>query len=145
MSSRLRLVLAAATAALVAFPAPSAALAKEGKRPPRIRKIERSQRELREELAFAAEMARQGLWREAAFRWRRVLAARGDDARLWNNIAVALEATGDIDAARAAYEKALGISREPEIEANFRLFLRAHDRDRSADGLESGGGDGDDR
>src|SRR5512139_1438725 len=70
------------------------------------------------DLEFASEMVRKGLWREALFRWERVLAQRPDDPRLLNNVAVAREALGDREGARQAYERALAQSTERPIEDN---------------------------
>lgn len=76
------------------------------------------------DLAFASEMARKGLWREALFRWERVLAQRPEDAHLLNNVAVAREALGDREGARQAYERALQLTTERQVEDNFVYFRR---------------------
>ncbi|MDQ7007605.1 MAG: tetratricopeptide repeat protein [Acidobacteriota bacterium] len=88
------------------------------------RKKPRRRTDPRAELRFAAEMARQGLWREALFRWEKVARIRPDDGRIWNNIAVAREALGDRDGAREAYDRALELGPEQNIAANRALFLR---------------------
>lgn len=78
------------------------------------------------ELRFAAEMAEKGLWREAALRWERVLRVREDDARILNNLAVAKEAMGDLDAAAALYERARAADEGAiEIATNADLFESA--------------------
>ncbi len=78
------------------------------------------------ELRFAAEMAEKGLWREAALRWERVLRVREDDARILNNLAVAKEAMGDLDAAAALYDRARAANEgEIEIATNADLFESA--------------------
>jgi Tfp pilus assembly protein PilF len=82
-------------------------------------------REVRRELDFAAEMAGKGLWREALFRWNKAHAARPDDARILNNMAVAHEALGQREEARKAYEQAMELGPAQEISANFVLFLNA--------------------
>jgi len=79
---------------------------------------------LAKDLAFASEMARKGLWREALFRWERALVQRPDDARLLNNVAVAREALGDREGARQAYERALARTTERQVEDNFIYFRR---------------------
>jgi tetratricopeptide (TPR) repeat protein len=76
------------------------------------------------DLEFATEMVRKGLWREALFRWERVLVQRPDDPHLLNNIAVAREALGDREGARQAYERALVLSTERPIDDNFIYFRR---------------------
>ncbi|MBP7146041.1 MAG: tetratricopeptide repeat protein [Acidobacteria bacterium] len=75
-----------------------------------------------QDLEFAGQMAEQGLWREAIFRWERALESRPGDSRLLNNIAVAHEALGEWDQARASYEQALAVARDPKIEANYQLY-----------------------
>jgi len=59
------------------------------------------------QIAFGADVARQGLWREAAFRFEKVIAADPKNARAHNDLAVALEATGDFARALEEYKKAL--------------------------------------
>lgn len=84
-----------------------------------------SSRQVREELRFASEMAEKGLWREALYRWKKVLAARPDDPRLLNNIAVAEEALGMVEDARRDYRRALelGGGRIEQVRANADLFF----------------------
>lgn len=86
----------------------------------------RPERKIEADLKFAGEMARQGLWREAMFRWERVLADRPNDARLLNNIGVAAEALGQFEKAREYFLRALAVSKEKEIAVNYQLFRRAH-------------------
>ncbi len=59
---------------------------------------------------FGTEMARQGNWREAVFRWSQALRLTPDDARVANNLAVAHEVLGEADAAREMYRKALELA-----------------------------------
>jgi Tfp pilus assembly protein PilF len=92
------------------------------------------------DLKFAAEMAAEGLWREALFRWERVLRDRPDDARILCNVAVAKEALGDRDGARAAYEKALSLSSDEKIALNYELFRR-NDPPAREDAAPDGSGD----
>lgn len=76
---------------------------------------------------FAAEMAEQGCWREARFRWEQIAEANPKDACALNNLAVAAEVMGDIEAALLYYQRAyLWGGDHPKIEKNFRTFLRAH-------------------
>lgn len=90
-------------------------------------------RSVREDLRFAAEMAEKGLWREALFRWRRVLDARPDDPALHNNIAVALEALGDRDAALVEYEASLAIASSERVRMNYELARRAEELSKEPD------------
>lgn len=84
--------------------------------------------ELDEETKFGAEMALEGLWREALYRWERVLVHRPDDPLLLNNVAVAREALGRTEEAREAYEAALALSGETEIATNVAYFEQARAR-----------------
>ncbi len=71
-------------------------------------------------MKFAAEMAKQGNWREAKYRWELVAKKEPDNPKILNNLAVAHEALGDPEAARATYEKALSIAKgHTIIEANL--------------------------
>ena len=67
-------------------------------------------RERRDLLRFAAEMAEKGNWREARFRWERASAQAPDDPRLLNNLAVAKEALGEPAGAMELYARALSLS-----------------------------------
>jgi hypothetical protein len=78
----------------------------------------------REDLRFAAEMARRGNWREARFRWEQAARQQPDNPRLRNNLGVAAEALGDIEQARTQYQAALSRSRDENIEDNLRRFER---------------------
>jgi Flp pilus assembly protein TadD len=93
--------------------------------PPPLAAEGRSRRAIQADIEFAAEMAERGLWREALYRWERVLADRPDDARILNNVAVASEALGQFDRARAAYEKAATVARDRQILSNRQLFEQA--------------------
>jgi tetratricopeptide (TPR) repeat protein len=63
-----------------------------------------------QQLKFAADMAVEGNWREAQYRWRQVVDAVPDKAGILNNLAVAAEAAGRFDEAFALYERALAAS-----------------------------------
>jgi len=74
---------------------------------------------LKEDMRFAAEAARQGLWREALFRWERQLKAHPGNARIHNNIAVASEGLGDYARALREYGEARRLDAESkDIRAN---------------------------
>ncbi len=84
------------------------------------------------EFSFANKLARQGLWKEAHYRWEKVLAAGNDSAAVYNNIAIALEHMGRFDEAEQAYKKALKKSpNNSSIESNYKKFKK----------MLSGGGD----
>jgi len=79
---------------------------------------------VRQEMKFGAEAAQQGLWREAEFRWRKILKDDPDNAHVHNNLAVAFESIGDFDRARDEYEEALRLApASKEIHKNYESFL----------------------
>ena len=51
-------------------------------------------------MKFAADMAARGNWREASFRWEKLLSSDAGNAKLYNNLAVACEAIGELDLAK---------------------------------------------
>jgi tetratricopeptide (TPR) repeat protein len=76
---------------------------------------------------FAIRAQEVGLWREAEYRLRQALAESPDDARLHNNLAVALEAQGKLEEAYAEYNKAVKSDPENEMYSkNLRDFTAAH-------------------
>ena len=78
---------------------------------------------------FGIQVAQRGLWREAIFRWERAAKIDPTYAAAYNNLAIAYEHEGELDKARAAYEKALEI--EPNnalIKQNYELFKEINDR-----------------
>jgi Flp pilus assembly protein TadD len=78
---------------------------------------------------FGIRVAQRGLWREAIFRWERATQIDPTYASAYNNLAIAYEHEGDLDKARAAYEKALEL--EPNnalIKQNYELFKEINDR-----------------
>src|SRR5258705_11589416 len=77
----------------------------------------------RDEMRFGAEAAERGLWREAAFRWERVLKNDPGNARLRNNLAVAYESLGQFELARKEYEEARRLDPErKEIRSKLEAF-----------------------
>ncbi len=78
----------------------------------------------KQEMRFGAEAAQRGLWREAAFRWEKILKVDPDNARVHNNLAVAYESLGQFDRARREYETARRLSPDrKEIRNNYESFL----------------------
>ncbi len=74
-------------------------------------------------MRFGAEAAQRGLWREAAFRWQKILTSDPDNARVHNNLAVASESLGQFDKAREEYETARRLAPESkEIRSNYESF-----------------------
>jgi len=75
------------------------------------------------EMRFGSEAAERGLWREAMFRWERVLKSDPSNPRLHNNLAVAYESLGQYDRARTEYEEARRLDPDSkEIRGNFESF-----------------------
>jgi Tfp pilus assembly protein PilF len=76
-----------------------------------------------DQIAFGTKVARDGLWREAAFRFEKVIAADPKNARAHNNLAVALEATGEFARALEEYKKALELDpHDSYIRRNYARF-----------------------
>ena len=83
----------------------------------------------KEQVEFGIQVAQRGLWREAIYRWERATQIDPSYAAAFNNLAIAYEHEGQLDKARAAYEKALEL--EPNntlIKQNFDLFKEINDR-----------------
>ena len=81
------------------------------------------------QIRFGTEMAEQGNWREAMFRWRRALAIEPGNPRLHNNLAVAYESLGQYDRADSEYRAALAApGAAGEIRQNYALFLKFYER-----------------
>ena len=78
-------------------------------------------------MEFGTEAARQGLWREATFRWERALKGEPDNARLRNNLAVAYESLGRFADADREYREARRLDPERRsIRDNHESFLKLH-------------------
>lgn len=60
----------------------------------------------KEELKFGVEAAQRGLWREAVFRWEKIVKAETANGRLRNNLGVAYESLGRLDRALEEYREA---------------------------------------
>jgi len=83
----------------------------------------------KKQIEFGIAVAQRGLWREAIYRWERAAQIDPTYAAAHNNLAIAYEHEGDLDKARAAYEKALEL--EPNntfIKQNYELFKEINDR-----------------
>jgi type IV pilus assembly protein PilF len=85
--------------------------------------------EAKEQVEFGIQVAQRGLWREAIYRWERATQIDPTYAAAFNNLAVAYEQEGELDKARAAYEKAVALDPENAmIRQNFDLFKEINDR-----------------
>lgn len=76
------------------------------------------------QLSFGAQMAQRGLWNEALFRFRQAEQLGATNPRVWNNLAVAYEATGNYDEALKSYRKALELAPgDLGIKRNYSRFV----------------------
>src|SRR6266540_4378009 len=92
----------------------------------------------KKQIEFGISVAQRGLWREAIYRWERAAQIDPTYAAAQNNLAIAYEHEGDLDKARAAYEKALEL--EPNnafIKQNYELFKEINDRTSRQDAQDS--------
>ena len=80
---------------------------------------------------FGVQMAKQNLWREALFRFRRAVEIDPTDAMAHNNLAVAYEANGDFENARKEYLEALKLDRSNQfIQKNYSRYVEFLSRNR---------------
>ncbi len=76
------------------------------------------------EFDFANQMAKEGLWQEAYFRWQKIVTGDFENASLHNNIAIALEQMGKREEADKEYKLALKLAPENSfIKKNYDRFL----------------------
>ena len=83
----------------------------------------------KKQVEFGISVAQKGLWREAIYRWERATEIDPTYAAAHNNLAIAYEHEGELDKARASYERALKL--EPTnsyIKQNYELFKEINDR-----------------
>jgi len=81
------------------------------------------------QVEFGIAVSQRGLWREAIYRWERAAQIDPTYAAAHNNLAIAYEHEGELEKARAAYEKAVEL--EPNnsfIKQNYELFKEINDR-----------------
>ncbi len=75
------------------------------------------------QLLFGIQAARQDLWDEAIFRWKKVVLSDTNSAAAHNNLAVAYEKKGLWEEAKNEYEIALKLSPgNAHIKANYQNF-----------------------
>ena len=92
------------------------------------------------QIAFGSEVAKQGLWREAQFRFEQAIAKDPTNARAHNNLAVALEATGEFARALEEYKKALQLGpNDNYIRRNYARFAEFYTSYTRTTGKAAGG------
>ena len=83
----------------------------------------------KKQVEFGIAVAQRGLWREAIYRWLRAVEIDPSYAAPHNNLGIAYEHEGELDKARASYERAIEL--EPGntfIKQNYELFKEINDR-----------------
>lgn len=92
---------------------------------------------------FAVKCAENGLWGEAEFRLRRAIGLNDNDARLHNNLAVALEAQGELDEAYQEYLRAVNLDgSNDDFRYNLDEFIKTHNWDVESAPTETAEDDG---
>ncbi len=82
------------------------------------------QESAKSQLSFGTQMAQRGLWNEALFRFRQAEKLESSNGRVWNNVAVAYEATGNYEEALKSYRRALDLAPgDQEIKRNYARFV----------------------
>jgi Flp pilus assembly protein TadD len=77
------------------------------------------------EFAFANKLAKEGLWKEAYYRWKRSLADGQKNVAVFNNMAIALEKMGKFDEAEETYKKALALApNNPTVKSNYKKLQK---------------------
>jgi tetratricopeptide (TPR) repeat protein len=80
---------------------------------------------------FGVRMARMNLWREALFRFKRVVEMNPNDPKAHSNLAVAYEANGEFDKAVEEYKVALRLDRTNQyIQKNYSRLVEFTSRNK---------------
>lgn len=89
----------------------------------------KSTKQSKQQVEFGIQVARQGLWREAIFRWEKAVELDPDNASARNNLAVAYEQDGQFELAEQNYERALDLNSDNMyIRQNYELFREAYEK-----------------
>jgi Tfp pilus assembly protein PilF len=92
--------------------------------PPAASARDKSSRKVESQLSFGVQMARQGLWSEALFRFQEAEKLAPENPRILSNLGVAYEATGKFDLALDAYQRALKLApSDKDIRNNYGRFV----------------------
>jgi len=92
------------------------------------------------QISFGSAVARRGLWREAAFRFEKAVEKEPSNARAHNNLAVALEASGEFARALTEYKKALELDpNDSYIRRNYARFAEFYTSYTRTTGKATGG------
>jgi Flp pilus assembly protein TadD len=92
------------------------------------------------QISFGSAVARRGLWREAEFRFEKAVEKEPGNARAHNNLAVALEASGEFARALAEYKRALELDpNDSYIRRNYARFAEFYTSYTRTTGKATGG------
>lgn len=81
------------------------------------------------ELEFGRRAAEFDLWREAIFRWEKVVTQDPQNAAATNNLAIAYESVGDYERAKDLYQRARDLDEDSrEIRKNYKRFVSFYKR-----------------
>ena len=84
----------------------------------------------RSDFEFANKLAAEGLWKEAYYRWQKVLSQNSSSAALHNNLAVALENLNRLPEAELEYQHALKLAPgNTLLQKNYTLFKKNQKKD----------------
>ena len=82
-----------------------------------------------QQVQFGIEVAQKGLRQEAVYRWERATQLDPTYAQAFNNLAIGYEQLGQMDKAKAAYDRALQLAPDNTfIRQNIELFKELNER-----------------
>jgi Tfp pilus assembly protein PilF len=81
------------------------------------------------QVEFGILVAKRGLWKEAAYRWKLAVGIDENYAAAWNDLAIAYEQLGQLSSARDAYERALKLANgDATVTQNYDMFKEVYER-----------------